>query len=109
MIPDRQRMSQKFIRLTSGWIPVSVLILLATALIMGRDDSLQAREAAAPAAPAATVVAPGLPDSNDQVRLESIRKFEDSVLPVPEIIEISFGATIRTGPETGQPDNASAN
>ena len=107
MIPDTQRMSQKFIRLTSGWIPVSVLVLLAAALIMGRDGSLQAREAAP--APAATVVVPGLLDSNDQVRLESIRMFVDSALPVPETIEISFGATIRTGSDTGQADSASVN
>ena len=106
-MPDRQNMSQKFIQLTSGWIPVSVMILLAAALIMGRGEPLQAQETIPLAAPATNVVVPGLLDSNDQIRLDSIRLLVDSVLPVPETIEISIGATIRTGPVTGQADSAS--
>lgn len=32
-------MKEKFIRLTSGWIPVSVLLLFATALVYGGTDA----------------------------------------------------------------------
>ena len=47
-------MSKRFIQLTSGWIPVAVLLLLAAALVSGepRTDMTQA-VTAAPTAPAA--------------------------------------------------------
>jgi len=44
-------MKDKFIRLTSGWIPVSVMLLLATALVYGGNA----------ADPAADRVRDGLP------------------------------------------------
>ena len=104
-MPDRREMSKKFIQLTSGWIPACVMLLFATALVMGQDRSALPQETVPLAAPTTPVVVPGLLDTNDHIRLESIRIFADSVLPVPQITEISIGATIRNGPDTTQPDS----
>lgn len=51
-------MSKRFIQLTSGWIPVVVLLLLAAALVSGepRTDMTQA-VTAAPTAPASDLEA----------------------------------------------------
>ncbi len=94
-MPDEKTMSKKFIQLTSGWIPVSVLLLFAAALVMGQDTSRLPQEIPLPTAPTAAVVEPGLLDPNDHVRLEAIRFFLDSLLPMPESISITIGATIR--------------
>ena len=99
-MPGEKTMSNKFIQLTSGWIPVSVMLLFAAALVMGQDRTGLPQENLLLASPTVPVATPGLLDPNDHVRLESIRMFVDSVLPMPESIEISIGATIRTGKAT---------
>ena len=96
MTTDRQSMGEKFIQWTSGWIPASVLLLFATALVMGQDRPVTAEPQSLPAAP---VVMPALPSPTDQIPLESIRNIVDSVLPIPETIQISIGASFRTSPD----------
>ena len=64
-MPDRDTMSKRFIRLTSGWIPASVMLLFATALVMGQDRPVPQQENVPVAAPGATVFAPELLDAND--------------------------------------------
>lgn len=54
----RKTMSKRFIQLTSGWIPVAVLLLLAAALVSGEPRTDLAKGVtAAPTAPAADVEA----------------------------------------------------
>ncbi len=95
-MPGEKTMSNKFIQMTSGWIPVSVLLLFAAALVMGQDRSGLPAADELPAEPTVMITSPGLLNANDHVRLETIRLFVDSVLPMPETIRISIGATIRS-------------
>lgn len=102
-------MSKKFIQLTSGWIPVSVLLLFAAALVMGQDRSGLPQESLPLAAPTVAVAEPGLLDHNDHVRLEAVRLFVDSALPMPETIKISIGATIHGNKPGIRPAGESVN
>jgi len=96
-------MDKRFIQLTSGWIPVFVLLLLAAALAMGQGSSDAPGERVHLATPATSNEAPGLLDANDRAKLESIRIFVDSFLPMPESIQITVDTTIDTGAGGAQP------
>ena len=81
-------MRQRFIELTSGWIPVSVLLLLATGLIAGQPRAEQSVETS----PLPETVQ--FLDHNDQARLATIRHIVDSVLPVPESLHVTIDVTV---------------
>ena len=92
MPPANANMSKEFIRLTSGWIPVSVLLLFAAALVWGPVGA-SSREGSAPhSAPAAPVVAPHLLDPNERASLQSALDIADSVLPLADSIGLALGA-----------------
>jgi hypothetical protein len=103
-LSGKETMRKRFIQLTSGWIPVSVLLLFATALVLGQDRSGMQEEGVPFAEPEASVVTHGFLDSNDRTRLESIRRFVDTVLPMPESIEISIGTNTDAGTGVARPE-----
>ena len=76
-------MREKFIQMTSGWIPVSVMCLLAIALVTGQASANLA--AADPAVPPVSVTAQ--PDKVDQMRL-----WVDAYLDLHDHVEITFDA-----------------
>jgi hypothetical protein len=80
-------MSKRFIHLTSGWIPVSMLCLLAVALVEG-----QAR-----ANLPATVIAPAqVADATDRSPAEPdlLRLWVDTHLSVPKEIRVTIDAAL---------------
>ena len=81
-------MRQRYIELTSGWIPVSVMLLLATGLIAGEPRAEQSPETS----PVPETVQ--FFDQNDQARLATIRHIVDSVLPVPETLQVTIDVTV---------------
>lgn len=80
-------MSKRFIQLTSGWIPVTLTLLLATLLIAGQPGA---------AKPPQSRVQPAvsIPDENDHVHLASIRHFVDTGLPMPERVQVTIDVSI---------------
>ena len=93
--------SKRFIQLTSGWIPVSVLLLFAAALVSGQD---RAEPPAPHSVPSISIDTPGLLDVDDRMRIESIRLFVDAILPMPETVEISISPAITAGQEKSNPE-----
>lgn len=87
-------MSSKFIKATSGWIPVSVLLLLAAAFVTGNPRAT---------APAGTQVGEApLTELHGQIRstlrdVDSVRYLMDSLVDVPERVELIIDAGIPSG------------
>lgn len=71
MAPDTSNMRQRFIQLTSGWIPVSVLLLLAAALVIGQERIALS------------------PELDDQARPAVMRIGADRDLPRADSIELA--------------------
>lgn len=92
-------MKKQFIRLTSGWIPVSVLVLFTIALIAGQARAnLPGEIKATPVFPASV----NLVLSSDMLkRLESLPHMVDTVLALPSDLEVSVDATIIALRESG--------
>lgn len=87
-------MSSKFIRITSGWIPVSVLLLFAAALVTGGPQTGLPGEPAGIDAPAAEL--------HEQIRstlrdVDSVRILVDSVGQLPDRVELIIDAGIASG------------
>lgn len=80
-------MSKRFIQLTSGWIPVTLTLLLATVLIAGQPSA-----AVSPESRVQPTVS--IPDENDQARLASIRHFVDTEQPMPERVQVTFDVSV---------------
>jgi hypothetical protein len=74
-------MSKRFIQLTSGWIPIAVLLLLAAALVSGEPRTGLAKAVTvAPTAPAADV--------------ESVTLMLRSMVEMPSEVAVSLDAIL---------------
>ena len=85
-------MSKKFIRLTSGWIPVSVLLLCAAALISSPGDASSRGDSATGTAPVAPVAVPRSLDPDERAGHGPGLDYAESVLPLTESIGLALGA-----------------
>jgi len=56
MGPRQKTMSKKFIQITSGWIPVSILVLFAIAFVAGQARARVENEFGASAVPATDLI-----------------------------------------------------
>ena len=83
-------MRNRFIQLTSGWIPVSVLLLFAAALVAGQDRANLSPDASAAPVASELTVSVTLLDLNDQARLAAIRNIAASAIPLSERIELAI-------------------
>ena len=85
-------MSKKFIHLTSGWIPVSMLCLLAIALVTGQARAnLDAGDAAAP------FTSSGIPSIQAPPEdIETLRLWVEAYLDVPDRIQLTIDATLQS-------------
>ena len=63
-------MKNRFIRLTSGWIPVSVLLLFATALVYGGTDPLALTEELGPRGGFPLSIDAAVPDASQLFELQ---------------------------------------
>jgi hypothetical protein len=90
-------MKNQFIQLTSGWIPVSVLVLLAIALITGQARANLPNELiAAPVlvtSPTITVVL----TASMLKKLETLPVMVDTLVALPGNLEVHIDARILTG------------
>jgi len=95
-------MKKQFIRLTSGWIPVSVLVLFTIALIAGQARAnLPGEIKATPVLPVLTTSVNVLLSSNMPEKLESLPHMVDTVLALPSDLDVSVDATIVALRESG--------
>ena len=87
-------MKKQFIRLTSGWIPVSVLILFTVALVAGQARANLPNEIkAAPMLPTTTSITVVL--TSDMLRkLESLPLVVDTLLELPADLEFVYDRSI---------------
>lgn len=92
-------MSKQFIQWTSGWIPVSVMLLFATALVLGQDRPAPS-QAAVPLTVAVDVEAAR--DAAEVGRLEPVH-----IVPDPAAAATPIDATRHINPDAGHDDRAS--
>jgi hypothetical protein len=85
-----ETMSNRFIALTSGWIPIFVLLMLAVALVSGqkRDDRSAGKY---PAPPAAVDLLINLPE-DVETSLEAVRQIIDVRHPLLDATQNQKGA-----------------
>jgi len=89
-------MSKKFIQLTSGWIPVSVLLMFVVALVTGQARANLPSEIKATPAPMVTTSINVVLHSQMFEKLETLPLVIDTLLALPAEIELSIDATIRS-------------
>ena len=92
-MPGGRSMRNRFIKMTSGWIPVSVMLLFAAALVTGQTRTGLAPETGPLPAVSALSGSTSLLDPNDKARLASIRYFVDTVLPNSENVDVTTNTT----------------
>ena len=81
-------MKNQFVRKTSGWIPVSVLVLFAIALVAGQARANLPNEIkAAPLLPAATATTDIVSKGNRWSRLDALPVAVDTLSAVPPNLE----------------------
>jgi len=85
-------MSKRFIQLTSGWIPVAVLLLLAAALVSGASG--EERVGAAPPEPAAPDVPFSLLDAATGEHAETVTLVLRSLVEMPSEVSLNLDAKI---------------
>ncbi|MGI9260567.1 MAG: hypothetical protein ACR2QR_00955 [Woeseiaceae bacterium] len=86
-------MRERFIQLTSGWIPISVLLLFAALVVIQERDDQPLGAGAIHASSEATVTV-SLFDLNDRARLAAVRQIADSVMPLSEHIELAIDVSV---------------
>jgi len=80
-------MSKRFVQLTSGWILVTLALLLATVLISGQAGAAEPPQSRVPP----TV---SIPDENDHAHLASIRHFVDTELSMPKRVQVTIDVSV---------------
>ncbi len=90
-------MSKQFIQMTSGWIPVTVMVLLAVALIAGQARANLPNELRAEPDAAATTSVNIVLNTQMLKELESLPAVVDTVLAMPKNIEVRIDARILRG------------
>jgi hypothetical protein len=85
-------MSKRFIQLTSGWIPVAVMLLLAAALVSGapREDRVDGT----PAVPATPELPINLLDSATGAHAENVTLVLRSFVEMPSEVSLNRDAKI---------------
>ncbi len=81
-------MSKQFIQMTSGWIPIAVMTLLAVALIAGQAQANLPNELRAVPAPAMTTSVKIVLNAQMLKRLESLPAAVDTLLAMPKDIDL---------------------
>ncbi len=92
----RDEMSKQFIQMTSGWIPVVVMALLAVALIAGQAQANLPNELRAASTPATTSVNIVL-STQMLKKLDSLPAVVDALLAMPKDIELRIDTRILRG------------
>lgn len=87
-------MSKQFIQMTSGWIPVTVMVLLAVALIAGQARANLPNEFPAAPGPAATTSVNIVLSTQMLKELESLPAVVSTVLAMPKEIELHIDTRI---------------
>jgi hypothetical protein len=87
-------MSKKFIQLTSGWIPVSVLLLLAAALVTGQAQANLPVEAKAVPAPVSSASVSIIVTGKIFERIDALPIDLHSVWKLPAEIQLRIDAGI---------------
>lgn len=82
-------MSKQFIRITSGWIPVSVLLLCTVALVAGQADANLPNAVKATPQPAPGVAIDIVLSRHMQEKLDSLAVVVDTLVSLPDELEIS--------------------
>jgi len=90
----RQEMHKQFIRMTSGWIPVSVMALLAVALIAGQARANLPKEIVSVQIPMATTSLGAALNAELLRKLESLPTSVNTLLIAPENIGRRFDTRI---------------
>jgi hypothetical protein len=90
-------MKKQFIRLTSGWIPVSVLILFAIALVAGQARAnLPDEITAAPVLPVATTSVNSALSINSLKKLDALPLAIDTFLALPSELSVRMDNRVAT-------------
>lgn len=94
-------MRKQFIQLTSGWIPVSFLILFAIALVAGQARANLPSEIKAAPVPAMTTSINIVLSADVLRKLEALPIVVDMFLALPSDLELSIDAGIISPNERG--------
>lgn len=89
-------MRKQFIQLTSGWIPVSVLLLFTIALVAGQARANLPNEIKAAPVPAATTSINVVLSSDMLKKLEALPLVVDTLLTLPSGIELRIDGRINS-------------
>ncbi len=96
------QMKKQFIRLTTGWIPVSVLLLFTIALIAGQARAnLPSEIKAAPVLPVLTTSVSVVRGADMSEKLEALPHLLDTVLALPSDSDVSINADTLTLDSSG--------
>jgi hypothetical protein len=87
-------MKQQFIQLTSGWIPVSVLVLFTVALVAGQARANLPNEIKAAPVPAITTSVNIVLHADVLGKLEAFPVVVDTLLSLSSDLEVSVDAGI---------------
>jgi len=90
-------MSKRFIEITSGWIPVSVLLLFTAALVTGQAQANLPDEAKSSSMPAAAASFNFVLNKDTLRNVEAVPLVIDSILALPSEFELSIEARILSG------------
>jgi len=89
-------MQKQFIQLTSGWIPVSVLVLFTAALVMGQARANLSNEIKAVPVPAVTTSVSIVLNADILQKLEALPLAVDTLLALPSDLDVSINASINS-------------
>lgn len=87
-------MKKRFTQLTSGWIPISVLLLFTIALVAGQARANLPNEIKAAPVPAAMTSINVVLNSDMLKKLEALPLVVDTLLALPSDVELSIDARI---------------
>jgi len=95
-------MKKQFIQLTSGWIPVSVLILFTIALVAGQARANLPNEIKAAPIPVVTTSVSVILNVDMLRKLEALPQVVDTLLALPSDLELTIDAGIISSFERGE-------
>ena len=95
-------MKKQFIQLTSGWIPVSVLLLFTIALVAGQARANLPNEIKAAPIPAVTTSINIVLSSDVLKKLEALPIVVDTLLALPSDFELGIEARITSPHGSGE-------
>jgi branched-subunit amino acid transport protein AzlD len=87
-------MKKQFIKATSGWIPVSLLVMLTIALIAGQARANLPNEVRAVPAPVAVTLVNAVPSADMLKKLALLSFVVDTMLALPSDFELTIDEKI---------------